>query len=413
MKYLIQTYGCQMNTADSEEMAQPLKARGLVATNDSAEADVILMNTCTVRDNAEHKADSQIGRLRVWKEVNPERILIIAGCAASQWGESIKKKYAFIDLVAPATKIDQFPELVAKVLGERFRFEDEERLWRGGDVEVLSDTPQPLHLSTPPPSSPSRFGTTRTGYVTIMRGCNYSCSYCIVPKVRGREVYRPMEAILTDVQDKIAAGFSEIMLLGQTVNSYNYRGDVERLSGRGVPARQNPSTPPPLHPSTAVTFSGLLRAVADVPGVKTLRFMSPHPRHFKDDQIQAMVDHPTIARHVHLPLQSGSDRVLERMKRLYTRDEYREIVRKLRAAMPGIEITTDVIVGFPGETETDFEATLSLLREIDFDSVFAFQYSPRPGTPAAAGPDDISPVTKEERIQRVLALVLPPKAKAV
>lgn len=381
MKYFLITYGCQMNTADSEEMAQPLKARGLVATADIQNADIVLMNTCTVRDQAEHRAKSNLGRLREWKEADPHRILIVAGCAASRWGDSIKKRYPYIDLVAPATQIEKFPEVVAQVLKERWDWDVEtketfEEEKKRGREEVF--TPSLL-----PSSSFSFFGNEATAYVTIMRGCNYSCSYCIVPQVRGREIYRPMNEILSEIRDKADQGFKEAMLLGQTVNSYHDR------PGLGV---------------RPLDFADLLRAVDALEGVERIRFMSPHPKHMKDTVIQAMAESSKVCRHIHLPAQSGSSRLLTHMKRLYSREEYLGIVDRLRAAMPGILITTDIIVGFPGETEKDFQETLSFLKEVRFDGLFAFKYSSRPGTDAALLPDDVSNPEKEERLQKVLGL---------
>lgn len=397
--YFIITYGCQMNTADSGEMAQPLKERGLVATGRPEDADIIVMNTCTVREQAEHRADSNLGRLREWKAADPRRILIVAGCAASRWGESIRKKYPFIDAVSPATRIDEFPALISRVLEERWDFREEYTIGFGG-TEVrrngaipLISSPTHLRSADPPFLSTPWFGSEATAYVTTMRGCNYACTYCIVPQVRGREFYRPMGEIVADVQRRVADGYREIMLVGQTVNSY-YDREVEREKERTGPL-QDASTP-------VRTFSDLLSAVAAVPGVECVRFMSPHPKHFKAKLIETMAAYPTIARHVHLPLQSGSDRILARMRRLYTADEYARIIADLRAAMPDIQVTTDVIVGFPGETDDDFAATDRLLGELRFNGLFAFKYSPRPGTASAEWPDDVPQDVKEQRLQRVL-----------
>jgi tRNA-2-methylthio-N6-dimethylallyladenosine synthase len=371
MKYHLITYGCQMNTADSEEMAQPLKDRGFTQTADPEKADVILMNTCTVRDQAEHRAHSNLGRLGTWKNENPERILIVAGCAATLWGESIKKRYPYIDLVAPATQIEKFPELIESILKDRWDGKDE-------TATAFSEIRPPVANLT---ESGDLFGTDQTAYVTIMRGCNYSCSYCIVPQVRGREVYRPLPDILEDVKKKAAEGLKEVMLLGQTVNSYYHRAEGKVLD-----------------------FADLLREVDAVKGVERIRFMSPHPRHMKDRVIEAMRDSAKVCRHIHLPVQSGSDPILQRMNRLYTRSHYLSIIQKLRQAMPDILITTDLIVGFPGETDVDFAASLSLMEEAAFDGLFAFKFSPRPGTVAGAEPDDVPTDVKESRLQKVLAL---------
>ena len=378
-----------MNTADSEEMAQQLKERGFVATARLQEADIVLMNTCTVREQAEHRADSNIGRLRVWKERDPHRILIVAGCAASRWGDSIRKKYPFIDLVSPATRIDEFPEAVARVLRERWDWGRESSegfaLWAApraalGDASAPRDGNGFSAPGSPLAADGELFGTPLTAYVTVMRGCNYACSYCIVPQVRGRELYRPLPDILEEVRRKSAEGRREIMLVGQTVNSYHGR-DRER----------------------PLDFADVLRAVNAIEGVERIRFMSPHPRHMSPRIIRAMAECPKVARHLHLPVQSGSDRLLAAMRRLYTRDHYLGIVRRLRAEIPGILITTDVIVGYPGETAQDFLATLRLMEEANFNGLFAFKYSPRPGTPAADQADDVPNSVKEERLQRALA----------
>jgi tRNA-2-methylthio-N6-dimethylallyladenosine synthase len=391
MKYHLITYGCQMNTADSEEMAQPLKDRGFLATSRLHDADIVLMNTCTVRDQAEHRADSNIGRLRVWKDQDPNRILIVAGCAASRWGDSIKKKYSFIDLVSPATKIEEFPQAVAQVLKERWNWDVETKTAFSSNGVSRNDVPlNGVLLNDVSAQTPYLFGDDHTAYITTMRGCNYSCSYCIVPQVRGRENYRALPEILAEIITKVAEGYREVMLLGQTVNSYYYRNS-----------------------DSMIDFADLLRAVNAIDGVEKIRFMSPHPRHMKDRVIQAMAECPKVARHIHLPAQSGSDRLLDSMKRLYTRAEYQAIVDKLRAAIPGLLITTDIIVGYPGEADEDFEATLSLLRTVRFDGLFAFKYSPRPGTASADKFDDVPDATKEERLQQVLALNTEIKKSAV
>jgi tRNA-2-methylthio-N6-dimethylallyladenosine synthase len=348
------------------------------------------MNTCTVREQAEHKAKSNLGRLRVWKEADPHRILIVAGCAASLWGDSIQKRYPFIDLVAPATRIEEFPQLIAASLKERWDWQQETQNTFPSTANTLSELPAVAESTV----HPFLFGDSETAYVTIMRGCNYSCSYCIVPQVRGRELYRSMPEILSEINEKVRQGFREVMLLGQTVNSYYYRTE-----GRGL------RTEPALETQHSVLgFSDLLRAVNAVEGLERIRFMSPHPRHMRDTVIQAMAESEKVCRHVHLPAQSGSTRILEKMNRLYSREEYIGIVHKLRSAMPGLKITTDLIAGFPGETDEDFAQTLSFLEEVQFDGLFAFKYSPRPGTTSAALTDDVAEDVKESRLQQILAL---------
>jgi len=408
MKYHLITYGCQMNTADAQEMAQPLRSRGLLATADPEAADIILMNTCTVREQAEHKADSNIGRLREWKAANPERILIVAGCAATRWGDSIQKKYPFIDLVSPATRIEQFPEAIAAVFQRRWNW-DGETSENFGVVESRElPLPSTLHSL---PSTDNWFGDENTAYVTVMRGCNYSCSYCIVPQVRGREKYRAWPEIMQEIEQNVAQGQTNVMLLGQTVNSYYWRQHAVARAYTGAPVdvnmdpgvRQDDIVNADNNPDRVFDFADLLRAVNNIPAVSGIRFMSPHPRHMRPHVIAAMAESPKVRRHIHLPLQSGSTALLARMKRLYTREDYAAIIKQLRAAMPGIKITTDIIVGFPGESMDDFSQTLSLLEQIRFDGLFAFKYSPRPGTVSSEWVDDVPQDVKEERLQKVLA----------
>ncbi len=419
MKYHLITYGCQMNVADSEEMAQPLRERGLVRTLEPDDADVLIMNTCTVREHAEHKAISNLGRLRDWKRENPDRLLIVAGCAASLWGDSLKKKYPFVDLVSPATQIENFPEAIAQVLKDRWNWGNEAALFRprsevrGPEIGVGRRTSDGL------------FGNESTAYITIMRGCNLACSYCIVPQVRGREKYRPVAEILSEIQKKVAEGYREVMLLGQTVNSYYYRTGVSEYRSIGVPEYRSTGvpeyrsnevttsqlsrdtvTPLPRYPDTVVDFADLLRAVNALPGVELIRFMSPHPVHMRERVVEAIQSCEKVARHVHLPVQSGSSAVLSRMKRLYSREDYLDVVRRLRKALPGISLTTDIIVGYPGESDEDFDESLSLIEEVRFNGLFAFQYSPRPGTTSAQEPDDVSQDIKESRLQKVLSLNL-------
>jgi tRNA-2-methylthio-N6-dimethylallyladenosine synthase len=377
VKYHLITYGCQMNTADSEEMARPLEARGFTSTSDVDQADVVIMNTCTVREQAEHRAWSNLGRLEAWKQEKPGRMLIVAGCAASLWGDSVKKRYPYIDLVSPATKIEEFPALIEQVLKDHWNFTEE-------NEKAFSPPRTPTSTDHSPKTrvpGTNLFGDDCTAYVTIMRGCNYNCSYCIVPQVRGREVYRPPGEILSEIQGKVSLGMTEVMLLGQTVNSYHSRLETGPMD-----------------------FADLLRAVNALEGVERIRFMSPHPRHMRERTIQAMAESPKVCRHIHLPAQSGSNHILKKMQRHYTREDYAAIVQQLRAAMPGLMITTDMIVGYPGETPEDFSQTLSFLKEVEFDGLFAFKFSPRPGTVAAEDPEDIPETLKEQRLQQVLAL---------
>ena len=314
-----------MNLADSEEMAAHLLARGYVPTENLAEADLALINTCTIRDHAEHKALSFLGRLRKWKRENPSRIIIFAGCAAQRLGNPLKKTFPYLDLVSGAKEIDRFAELL-----------DHSGLF---GVE---------------PAQPNSTRQSVTGYVTIMRGCNFACSYCIVPSVRGPIHCLPSQQILQQASQKAAEGYPEIVLLGQTVNAWQEEGK---------------------------TFADLLNEVSALPGVERVRFVSPHPAFITPQFLAAVENNPKIARHIHLPVQSGSTKVLQEMKRGYTRETLLEKLDALKER--GFAISTDIIVGFPTETQEDFEQTLSLVERVHFSAAYCFKYSPRQGTPAA------------------------------
>lgn len=336
MKYFVRTYGCQMNVADSNEMGRHLKARGIAQTEDQDEASVLIVNTCTVRQHAEDRAFSEVGRLKKWKAARPDRKIVVTGCAAERTKEYLEGRFPYVDLVVGAKSIEDFGGLVEGLL-ERRPHEDD------------------LEFNVPSVEGPV------SSYVTIMRGCNYSCTYCIVPYVRGRESYHPMEQVVAEVKDRVSEGAREIMLLGQTVNSYHSDGQRSR----------------------GTDFADLLEAVGAVDGVERIRFMSPHPYYMTDRVIETMANVQEVCEGLHLPVQSGSTSMLRKMQRNYTRESYLELVHKLRRAMPGITISTDVIVGFPGESEADFRETLSLIEEVGFDFGFVFKYSARTGTPAA------------------------------
>ena len=324
-KVFIQTYGCQMNVADSDEMFTHLAARGAEYTDKLDEADIVLVNTCTVRDHAEHRAVSFLGRLAAWKKERPHRVIIFAGCAAERLGAEIQKKYPFLDILSGAK-----------------------------DIEHFSDRLDASGLFAAPGRAGEAPAPGLTGYVTIMRGCDFACSYCIVPSVRGPVKCLPAENILKEAAQKAAAGAKEIMLLGQTVNAYR---------------------------DGQTSFADLLNRVSEVLGVERVRFTSPHPIYFTPAFLEAVKNNPKIARNVHLPVQSGSTKVLQEMKRGYTREIFLDKVRALKAC--GFTISTDIIVGFPTETEEDFRQTLSLVDEAEFFAAYCFKYSPRRGTPAA------------------------------
>ena len=352
MKFFVRTYGCQMNVADSNEMSRHLKARGLVETQDPDEASVILVNTCTVRQHAEDRAFSEIGRLRRWKAKRAGRKVVVTGCAAERTKEYLQDRFPFLDLVAGAKSIENFGHMADQLLDRR-------------------ETDEELDYAVP------SIDDKVAAFVTIMRGCNYSCTYCIVPYVRGREIYHSTEQILGEVRDRVSEGAREITLLGQTVNSY--RHDQYR-------------------------FGDLLRAVAASEGVDRVRFISPHPYYMTDRVIEVMATVPQVCESLHLPVQSGSNTMLKAMARNYTREQYLARVENMRQAIRGMTLSTDIIVGFPGETEDDFRQTLSLIEQVQFDWGFIFKYSTREGTPAAhleCHPEALI----EERHQRCLELV--------
>ncbi len=352
MKFYVRTYGCQMNVADSNEMGRHLKARGLVETEDPDEASVILVNTCTVRQHAEDRGFSEVGRLRRWKARRPGRKIVVTGCAAERTKEYLEDRFPFVDLVVGAKSIEDFGQLAERLLDRRETDEELDYAIRSAGDEVSS-------------------------FVTVMRGCNYSCTYCIVPYVRGREVYHPMEQILAETRDRVGEGAREITLLGQTVNSY----------------RQGPHR-----------FPQLLQNVAGVPGVERVRYISPHPYYMTDTVVETMASVPQICESLHLPVQSGSNMMLKAMARNYTREQYTTLIGNMRQAMPQMSLSTDIIVGFPGETEDDFQATLSMVEEVRFNWAFIFKYSAREGTPAA-NLESLPQEIIEERHQRCLELI--------
>jgi len=346
-----------MNVADSNEMGRHLQARGIIQTEDADDATLLLVNTCTVRQHAEDRAFSEIGRLKKWKARKPGRKVVVTGCAAERTKEYLEGRFPHIDLVVGAKSIEDFSSLVEGLLERRPEADD-------------------LDYATPTTSDQV------SAFVTVMRGCNYSCTYCIVPYVRGRESYHPIEQVLGEVRDRVREGVKEITLLGQTVNSYHRDGN----RGKGT------------------DFADLLEAVGAVEGVERVRFISPHPYYMTDRVIQAMAEVPEVCEGLHLPVQSGSTSMLKKMQRNYSREGYLELIRKLRVAMPDMTISTDVIVGFPGESDADFRETLSLIEDVGFDFGFVFKYSARAGTPAAAL-DGFPEELIEERHRECLALV--------
>jgi tRNA-2-methylthio-N6-dimethylallyladenosine synthase len=375
--YAITTFGCQMNVHDSERMHEVLRRAGY-AEVPASDADVIVLNTCSVREKAEQKLRSEVGRLAKQKRAHRELVVVVAGCVAQQEGERLIKQLRGIDLVVGPDNIPELPRLL-----------DELALGSLPLVRTVFDTDSPRFLT-----ALSVAGASTTAFVTIMKGCDERCSFCIVPYTRGPERYRPSGEIVAEIAALVAAGVREITLLGQTVNSYR---DPTAALARAPGA--SPDDP------DESEFAALLRRIAaEVPDLARLRYTSPHPRHLTPSLILAHAEVPVLARHVHMPVQSGSDRLLKRMIRRYTRAEYVERTGALARAVPGLTLSTDIIVGFPGETDEDFEATLSLVRECGFCGLFGFKYSERPYTPARKLDDDVSEAVKSERLARLFAL---------
>jgi tRNA-2-methylthio-N6-dimethylallyladenosine synthase len=361
-KYLIETFGCQMNVHDSERMAGLLEADGYEATETAASADVVVINTCSVRERAEEKLFTRLGELRVMGEEQGRRPLVaVAGCVAQQEGHDILKRAPLVDVIVGTQAVKQLPTLVSRAAG--------------GTRHALVDLNPYEDVSFP-------FGVTRRddpvrAYVTIIEGCNDFCAFCVVPYTRGHERMRPVAEILEEVRHAAAAGCREVQLLGQIVNHYQA-------------------------PDLDCDFARLLELVSEVDGIARIRFASPHPRHVTRRLIEAIRDLPKVCRHLHLPVQSGSTTVLQAMRRRYTRERYLELIDEIRATVPGIALSTDMIVGFPGETDADFEDTLSLTRRVQFHSMFSFKYSARPKT--LAGKRMVDDVPEPEKTRRIVAL---------
>jgi tRNA-2-methylthio-N6-dimethylallyladenosine synthase len=357
------TFGCQMNVHDSQRMEELLRADGYHLVDSPDDADVVVMNTCSVREKAEQKLRSEAGKLK-----HNHGLLVVTGCVAQQEGERLLRDLPFLDAVVGPDNLGELPEIL--------------RSLEGGAppvVRTVFDTDAPSFLA-----SPARAGEVGTSaYVTTMKGCDERCSFCIVPYTRGPERYRRADDIVAEVSRLVAAGAREVVLLGQTVNSYR---DPE------VPM------PPDADPDDSQFAALLARIAREVPALARLRYTSPHPRHVTPELLRAHGELDVLASHVHLPVQSGSDRLLKRMIRRYTRAEYVARANALRAARAGLTLSTDVIVGFPGETREDFELTLSLVREVGFVGLFGFKYSPRPNTPALKLRDDVPEPEKQARL---------------
>lgn len=362
--YEVRTYGCQMNVHDSERLSGLLEDAGYLAAPEGEQADVVVFNTCAVRENADNKLYGNLGHLAPVKAARPGMQIAVGGCLAQKDRSTITQKAPWVDVVFGTHNIGSLP-----VLLERARIQEE------AQVEILES------LEVFPSTLPTRRESAYAAWVSVSVGCNNTCTFCIVPSLRGKEKDRRPGEILAEVEALVAEGVSEITLLGQNVNSYGVEfGDRQ-------------------------AFSKLLRACGEIEGLERVRFTSPHPAEFTDDVIEAMAETPNVMPQLHMPLQSGSDKVLKDMRRSYRQKKFLGIIERVRAAMPEAAITTDIIVGFPGETEEDFAETLHVVREARFSGAFTFQYSKRPGTPAAVLEDQVPPEVVKDRYERLAALV--------
>ena len=366
-KLYIKTHGCQMNTYDSAKMADVLKAaHGLELTQDEREADVILINTCSIRERAQEKVFSQLGRWKELKQIKDAVVIGVGGCVASQEGDAIIKRAPYVDIVFGPQTLHRLPALI--------------------DARRATGKPQ-VDISFPEIEKFDRLPEPRaegpTAFVSIMEGCSKYCSFCVVPYTRGEEISRPFDDVVAEIATLAEQGVREVNLLGQNVNAY-----------RG-----------PMHDGAIADLGLLIHAIAEIEGIGRIRFTTSHPLEFGDSLIDAYANVPQLANYLHLPVQSGSDRILSQMKRGYTALEFKQKLRKLRAVRSGISISSDFIVGFPGETEADFEKTMKLIDDIGFDQSFSFIYSKRPGTPAASLEDDTPDAVKNDRLARLQATI--------
>lgn len=366
LKYFIETWGCQMNEEDSEKLSGMLKALGYTKTDKKEEASVIIFNTCCVRENAELKVYGNLGALKSLKQKNPNLIIAVCGCMMQQEGmaDSIIKKYPFVDIIFGTHNSYKFPEYLNRVKQEGKSiieiFNKEEGIVEGIPVDRESSI---------------------KAFVTIMYGCNNFCTYCIVPYVRGRERSREPEDIEKEIRDLVSRGYKEVTLLGQNVNSY----------GKGLEGDMN--------------FAKLLRRINIIDGLERIRFMTSHPKDLSQELIEAIAECSKVCEHIHLPVQSGSSDILKKMNRQYDKKQYLDLVKRIKDRIPNAALTTDIIVGFPGETEEDFQETLSLVKEVEYDSAFTFIYSKRKGTPADDIVEQINDEVKHERFNRLVDLV--------
>ena len=366
-RYLLRTFGCQMNEHDSERIAGLLTADGYVSTEDAAEANVVVFNTCAIRENADNRLYGNLGHLRPLKERNPRMRIVVAGCLAQKDGGAIQERAPWVDVVVGTHALPGLLDLLHRAEAE------------GPQLDVREYT------EVFPSALPARREVAHHAWVSIAVGCDNACTFCIVPLVRGPQLSRPIGDVLAEVQGLARAGVVEVTLLGQNVNTYGRDLTVPDSSRRPL-------------------FADLLRAVDEVDGIRRIRFTSPHPHDFTPDVIDAMAESEHVCEHIHFPLQSGSDRVLKAMRRSYRRERYLGWLERIRDAIPDVAVSTDIIVGFPGETEEDFADTLEVVDRARFDQAYTFQYSPRPGTRAALMDDQVPKEVVQERFDRLVEL---------
>lgn len=366
LKYFIETWGCQMNEEDSEKLSGGLKPLGHVRTESREEADIIVYNTCCVRENAEQKVDGNLGALKKLKKAHPEKIIAVTGCMMQQEGmaEKIITKFPYVDIIIGTHNAYKFTEYLGRALGgERPIVE----IW-DKEADIIE-------------GAPIDRANSMKGFVTIMYGCNNFCTYCIVPHVRGRERSRASAEIIKEIEEMVAAGYKEVTLLGQNVNSY----------GKGL--------------EEDINFAELLRRINKIEGIERVKFMTSHPKDLSEEVVDVIAEGEKLCESIHLPVQSGSSRILKKMNRHYTREQYLETIKRIKEKIPGVALTTDIIIGFPGETEEDFLDTLSLVKEVEYDSAFTFLYSKRSGTPADMMFDQVPEDVKKDRFNRLVAAV--------
>lgn len=363
--FYLETFGCQMNVVDSERIVGLLDDIGYHQVEEPEQADLILLNTCAVRDKAVRKAYGHLGRFKPFKERKPGLIIGMGGCIAQQEGKQLLEEFSYLDLVFGTHNVHRLPEMVQQVAEKHVRCEETEFLDRDTRLQLF----------------PSRTGQDAfTRFVTVMQGCDNFCSYCVVPYVRGREISRPSDEVLEEIRELAAQGVREITLIGQNVNSYGLKEEGE------------------------LSFAELLEKVNDVDGIDRIRFTTSHPKDLSDDLIDCFGRLDKLCKHLHLPVQCGSDKILKAMNRGYTRERYLNVVERLKQVCPEIRLTSDIIVGFPGETEEDFNETMSLLEKVRYAEIYSFIYSPRSGTTAADMVDDLPADVKQDQFNRMLEL---------